>query len=105
MADRITNADFDEKVIKSNIPVLVDYYSDSCVACKKLAPVLGGIEDDYEDKITVYKVNTVYESELVEQYQITANPTLVLFKNGEEVERRIGALSPTALQEWIEQYI
>ena len=105
MADRITNADFDKKVIKSNIPVLVDYYSDSCVACKKLAPVLGGIEDDYEDKITVYKVNTVYESELVEQYQITANPTLVLFKNGEEVERRIGALSPTALQEWIEQYI
>lgn len=105
MAVRISNADFDEKVIKSNIPVLVDFYSDSCVACKKLAPVLGGLEDDYEDKIAVYKVNTIYETQLVEQYEITANPTLVFFKNGEEVERRIGALSPTALQEWVEQYI
>ena len=47
MAARISKADFDEKVLKSKLPVIVDFYSDSCVACKKLAPVLGDIEDDY----------------------------------------------------------
>ena len=51
MAARISKADFDEKVLKSKLPVIVDFYSDSCVACKKLAPVLGDIEDDYEDKL------------------------------------------------------
>ena len=47
MAVRISEADFEEKVLKSDKPVIVDFYSDSCVACKKLAPVLGDVEDDY----------------------------------------------------------
>ena len=53
MAARVSKADFEEKVLKEALPVLVDFYSDSCVACKKLAPVLGNAEDDYEDKIKV----------------------------------------------------
>lgn len=105
MAARISNAEFEEKVLNSSIPVIVDFYSDSCVACKKLAPVLGGIEDDYEDKLAVYKVNSGYESELVEKYEITANPTLIFFKNGEVIDRKIGAQSPIALQEWVENNI
>lgn len=105
MAVRISKADFEEKVLKNELPVLVDFYSDSCVACKKLAPVLGGFEDDYEEKVAVYKVNTAYEPELVEQYEIASNPTLILYKNGEAVDRKIGALSPMALQEWMKPYI
>ena len=66
MAARISKADFDEKVLKSKLPVIVDFYSDSCVACKKLAPVLGDIEDDYEDKLHVYKVNTNFDGELAD---------------------------------------
>lgn len=58
----------------------MDFYSDSCVACKKLAPVLGNAEDDYEDKIKVYKVNTNFDVELAEQYEVQANPTLILLK-------------------------
>ena len=49
MAVRVSKADFEEKVLNESLPVLVDFYSDSCVACKKLAPVLGNAEDDYED--------------------------------------------------------
>ena len=56
MAVRVSKADFEEKVLNESLPVLVDFYSDSCVACKKLAPVLGNAEDDYEDKVKVYKV-------------------------------------------------
>ena len=78
MAVRVSNADFEEKVLKEKLTVLVDFYSDSCVACKKLAPVLGNAEDDYEDKIKIYKVNTNFDVELAEQYEVQANPTLIL---------------------------
>ena len=90
MAVRVSKADFEEKVLKEKLPVLVDFYSDSCVACKKLAPVLGNAEDDYEDKIKVYKVNTNFDVELAEQYEVQTNPTLILFKRrtGERPENR-----------------
>lgn len=102
MAVRIAKDDFEEKVLQSPIPVIVDFYSDSCIACKMLAPVLGGIEDDYEDRIAVYKVNTNFEQELAEQYGIMSNPTLILFKNGEAVDRKVGAQTADALKAWVE---
>lgn len=105
MAVRVTKDDFDEKVLKSEIPVLVDFYSDSCVACKKLAPVLGDVEDNYEGKLYVVKVNTNFDSELSEQYEIMSNPTLVLFKSGEEADRRVGAASLRDLEAWFLTYI
>ena len=62
MAVRINKDDFEEKVLKSDLPVIVDFYSDSCIACKKLAPALGDVEDDYEGKLYVYKVNTNFDN-------------------------------------------
>ena len=58
MAARVTKDDFEEKVLKESLPVVVDFYSDSCVACKMLAPVLGELEDEYEEKLKIVKVNT-----------------------------------------------
>lgn len=91
MAVRINKDDFEEKVLKSDLPVIVDFYSDSCIACKKLAPALGDIEDDYEGKLYVYKVNTNFDKELAKEYQIAANPTLLFVKNAEVLDRKIGA--------------
>lgn len=105
MAARISKEDFEEKVLKSNLPVIVDFYSDSCVACKKLAPVLGGAEDDYEGRINVYKVNTNFDAELAEKYEVTANPTLLFVKAGEVVDRKIGAQKPADLNAWIESLL
>lgn len=105
MAARISEADFDEKVLNAELPVLVDFYSDSCVACKKLAPVLGGIEDDYENQLLVYKVNTNFEQALAEKYEVTANPTLLLVINGEVKDRKVGAQSLVVLTNWIKEYI
>lgn len=98
MAVRISEADFEEKVLKSDKPVIVDFYSDSCVACKKLAPVLGAVEDDYEDKINIYKVNTNFDADLAEKYEVTANPTLLFVKNGEVVDRTVGFQKPADLK-------
>lgn len=105
MAARVTKDDFAAKVLKETLPVLVDFYSDSCVACKKLAPVLGNAEDDYEDKIRIYKVNTNFDTELAEQYEVMANPTLIFFKNGEAGERKTGAMSQKDLNAWIEAHL
>ena len=102
MAVRINKADFEEKVLKSDLPVIVDFYSDSCIACKKLAPVLGDVEDDYEGKLYVYKVNTNFDKELAKEYQIAANPTLLFVKNAEVLDRKIGAHTLAELKTWVE---
>ena len=105
MAARISKADFDEKVLNSELPVIVDFYSNSCVACKKLAPVLGDIEDDYEDKLHVYKVNTNFDAELAEQYEVTANPTLLFVKGKEVLDRKVGAQKPADLKAWVDSLL
>lgn len=105
MAARVSKEDFTAKVLEENLPVLVDFYSDSCVACKKLAPVLGNAEDEYEDKIKVYKVNTNFDTELAEQYEVMANPTLIFFKSGEAKDRKTGAMSQKDLNSWIEEQL
>lgn len=105
MAVRVNKENFEEKVLKEALPVLVDFYSDSCVACKKLAPVLGNAEDAYEDKIKVYKVNTNFDVELAAQYEVQANPTLIFFKNGQAAVRKAGSLKQEELNSWIEEQI
>ena len=70
MAQRINKDNFEEKVLKSPLPVLVDFYSDSCIPCKQLSPVLGDIEDEREDTLSVYKVNVNYDMELAEKYDV-----------------------------------
>lgn len=102
MAVRINKDNFQEKVLDSELPVLVDFYSDSCVPCKMLAPVLGDLEDNYEGKLTVYKVNTNFDSELAEKYEVSANPTLIFFKNGEAVDFKVGFVPANELNPWVE---
>lgn len=102
MAARIGKADFEEKVLKSEKPVIVDFYSDACVACKKLAPVLSDAEEEYEDRISVYKVNTNFDEELAKAYDVMANPTLLFIAAGQVKDRIQGAQRPAELKAWIE---
>lgn len=92
MAERITAADFRDKVLDSEIPVLVDFYSDSCVPCKMLSPVLSQLETELAGKLNIYKINAPYEPGLVEEYEVQASPTLIFFKGGAEVSRIRGAV-------------
>lgn len=105
MAARISKADFTEKVLNSQIPVIVDFYSDSCMPCKQLTPVLGDIEDENEDKLAVYKVNVNYEEDLISEYQIMSAPTLILFHNGEKISTKRGFVTKEELQSWIDTNI
>ncbi|MBR1592954.1 MAG: thioredoxin fold domain-containing protein [Ruminococcus sp.] len=92
MPARIGESEFESEVTGSPLPVLVDFYSDSCIPCKRMSPVLSQLENEYKDKIRIVKVNTNFEKNLVEKYQIQAAPTLVLFSKGEEVSRIRGAV-------------
>lgn len=105
MAARVTKDNFTEKVLKNTLPVIVEFYSDSCIACKKLAPVLGDLEDNYEGKLEVVKVNTNYDAELSEEYGVMANPTIIIFKNGTPVDVKAGAVSYSEIEEWVKNIL
>lgn len=105
MAVRVTKDDFEDKVINNKLPVIVDFYSDSCIVCKKLAPVLGDLEENYAGKIDVVKVNTNFDVQLSEKYNILSNPTILVFKEGREIDRKTGAVAYKDLETWIANYI
>lgn len=87
MALRVNQDNFEEKVLRADKPVLLDFYSDSCIPCKRMAGVLGDVEDEYDGQLYVYKVNVNYDEKLAEQYGVMSAPTLVLLVNGEEKSR------------------
>lgn len=99
MAKRVSKDDFEKEVLQSELPVIVDFYSDSCIPCKQLSPILGDIEDDYEDKAKVVKVNINFDEELMEKYEVMASPTLVFFKDGEEKGRTRGLVKKAEIEE------
>ena len=105
MAARVNKDEFESKVLKSDIPVLVDFYSDSCVPCKRLSPVLFALEEEYAEKLKIVKININFDSELAEKYEVQAAPTLVFFKNGEEISRLRGAVKQAEIKEVIEKSV
>lgn len=91
MALRVSEENFEAKVLNADKPVLLDFYSDTCIPCKRMAGPLGDIEDAYEDQLYVYKVNVNYDAGLAEKYNVMSAPTLVFLVNGEEKNRLTGA--------------
>ena len=105
MAARVSAQDFDEKVLKASGPVLVDFYSDSCLACKKLSATLYGIEEEYEGRMEVFKLNTIYDMDVAEKFDVMSNPTLILFDAGVAKGTVVGAKSENEIKEWIDSLI
>jgi thioredoxin 1 len=105
MAARINKDSFEQQVLKASLPVLVEFYSDSCIPCKQMSPILGGIEDDYEDRLLVYKVNVNFDEELAAQYEVMSSPTLLFFKDGQEVERVRGLIKKPELETLVNKII
>lgn len=101
MALKVNAENFEAEVLQSDITVLVDFYSDSCVPCKRLSPVLAEIEEQYADTLKVAKVNINFDAELVEKYEIQVAPTLIFFKNGEETARLRGAVKKSEITDLI----
>ena len=105
MALRINAENFEEKVLKADKPVLVDFYSDSCIPCKQMAGILGDIEDENEDNIYIYKVNVNYDRELAEKYNVMSVPTVICFLNGEAKGKTVGLKEQEEIEELFEEFV
>lgn len=88
---KVNSQNFEEEVIKSEKPVLIDFYADWCGPCKMLSPIIDEIAEENSD-IKVVKVNVDDSQDLAMKYQVMSIPTLVVIKNGEEVNRSVGLI-------------
>ena len=92
---------FDKEISSSNIPVLVDFWAEWCGPCKMLGPILEEISKDLEDKLQVVKVNLDENQDLAMKYSIRSIPTLLLFKEGELIDTKVGLLPKSDLVDWL----
>ncbi|QYK01136.1 thioredoxin TrxA [Shewanella psychrotolerans] len=105
MSDKIitlTDDSFENDVIKSEIPVLVDFWAEWCGPCKMIAPILSDVAEEYEGKVTIAKLNVDQNNASPAKYGVRGIPTLLIFKNGELADTKVGALSKTQLKEFID---
>lgn len=101
----LTNANFDEIVVNSDIPVIVDFWAPWCGPCKMFAPIFNETSKKYPLKAVFAKVDTELEQTLGSKYHIMSIPTLVVFKDGKEVKRVSGALDPLRLSSLINEFV
>lgn len=94
-----------EKALASGQLLMVDFWADWCGPCKMLAPVIEGLGDEYEGKAIVGKINVDEEQELAIRYGVMSIPTVIFFKNGEEVDRKVGVLPAAQFTEALEKYL
>ncbi|MDO4308092.1 MAG: thioredoxin domain-containing protein [Eubacteriales bacterium] len=104
MAKRVNKQSFTKEVLEAEEPVLVEFYSDGCLGCKQFSPVLGEMEDAYESRIKIVKVNAAFSEELKDEYGVEVYPTVLFFRNGKEDERLKGIVPRDKLEKVIEKY-
>ncbi len=98
----VTDSTFEEEVLNSSQPVLVDYWADWCGPCKMIAPILDEITADYGDRLKVAKLNIDENPATPPKYGIRGIPTLMLFKNGQVEATKVGAMSKSQLTAFID---
>lgn len=103
MSQRVSGDTFQAEVLDSPVPVLVDFYSDSCVPCKRMNPIINKLEPEFEGRAKFVKVNVNFDLELAQKYAVMASPTFVLLKDGKEVARNQGTMAKGDLAALVEK--
>jgi thioredoxin 1 len=98
----VTNANFDDTVIKSEKPVLVDFWAEWCSPCRMLSPVVDEIAQNYEGKIVVGKINIDEQEVLAQKFGVMSIPTLILFKDGKAVQKSVGVVGKDKIKNMID---
>ena len=97
-----SDSNFENDVIGSNLPTLVDFWAEWCGPCKQIGPILEEISDEKKDVIHIYKINIDTNPEIPQKYGVRGIPTLMFFNDGKLIDTKVGSLSKSSLNEWIE---
>jgi len=103
MATQLTDSNFEAEVLRSDIPVLVDFWAPWCGPCRAIAPVIDELAQEYAGQVKIVKMNVDENPSTPGKYGIRAIPTLILFKGGEVVEQITGAVSKASLKQMINE--
>ncbi len=103
MAEQITDAMFESSVLKSDIPVLLDFWAPWCGPCRAIGPIVDELSQEYAGKIAFCKMNVDENPATPAKFGIMAIPTLTLFKNGETVDKITGAVAKAALKDFLDK--
>lgn len=101
----VTDETFEEKVIKSSVPVVIDFWAEWCGPCKAIAPSLDEISEEMVNKLRVIKLNIDENPNISQEYNIRSIPALMIFKNGQLQSEILGALPKSQLEKWINENI
>jgi thioredoxin 1 len=101
----VTTNNFENEVLKSSSPVLVDFWAAWCGPCRMVAPVIDQLAEQYSGKVKVVKLNVDENPEIAEKYQILSIPTVYLFKNGSKAEEMVGARPKQSFEEMINKHV
>ena len=99
------DASFDNDVLNSEVPVLVDFWAEWCGPCRMMEPTIGAIADDYAGKVKVGKLNVDENGGTAMRYGVRGIPTLLLFKAGRVVEQRVGAIGKSDVQKMLDAHV
>ena len=102
LIDSVSDDSFEEKVINSPVPALVDFWAEWCGPCKMIAPTLDALAEDYKDRVSIFKLNVDDNKNIPVQYSIRGIPCLILFKNGEVAGMQVGAQSKSQLSAFLD---
>ena len=103
MALELTDSNFEEKVIKSNQPAIVDFWAEWCGPCRMVGPTIEELSKEYEGKAVIGKVNVDENPQITAQFGIRNIPTILFFKNGNIADKQVGVANKSALKEKIEK--
>ena len=102
---KVTDEIFEEQVLKNEKPVLVDFWAEWCGPCKAIAPSLEELSEEMSNKLKVVKINVDENPSTSQAYSIRSIPALMIFKGGEKISEKMGALPKSALESWIKDTI
>jgi thioredoxin 1 len=105
MTKQINDANFEQEITNSKLPVLVDFWAPWCGPCKQVLPIIDELSKEMGDKIEVYKCNIDENPEMPSKYTVRGIPTLMIFKDGKLVDTKVGSLSKTALYDWVKNHL